>query len=220
MGILSFFQRNRANNPGVYSIINMVTGTEYIGATTQPIKARWKNHRGELISNRHRNKWLQVDWNRYGEQAFIFVVIEVVKDQDAVFVREQYWQDRGYDRAKRYNPPNRPTEKQRLYHHVDISRLLEETRERAAAEVLGTLLGAGAMKPKMRSKAMVVLFGPAGRKHVRVKPWVDAAEAAAAAIYHYNPELIDEVPDDDAPPENMRLVPVNPGRPDEHSIVI
>lgn len=106
MFILSWFFRPRSDSPGVYRIRNKVTNCVYIGGTTRPMKARWSQHIGNLKCNRHRNRRLQQDWNRYGANAFEFSVIEVIKDHDLIFERERYWQDKDYTREGRYNPKN------------------------------------------------------------------------------------------------------------------
>lgn len=92
----------------------------------------------------------------------------------------------------------------------DINRLLEEAREQGAARALGTLLGADLLVDGGRSRAMEALFGPAGRRHTRVRPWVAEAEGAARAAR----------PDELAGEEAPRVVTVNAGRPDERKLVL
>jgi len=59
----------------VYKITNIKTGTTYIGQSTA-YRNRWANHKWNLRHNRHGNKQLQEDWDKYGEEAFIYEVIE------------------------------------------------------------------------------------------------------------------------------------------------
>lgn len=92
----------------------------------------------------------------------------------------------------------------------DINRLLEEAREQATARALGNLIGAGLLPEGNRSRSMQALFGPAGRRHTRVRPWVAEAEGAARAARPDEPEA------EEAP----RVVTVSPGRPDERKLVI
>jgi hypothetical protein len=92
---------------------------------------------------------------------------------------------------------------------ADINALLANTREEATARALGVLLGSGLIVPEGRSRAMVALFGPAGRKHTRVRPWIDTAEASASAARAA-----------DAPPEDVRLVTLDAGGPNERKMVL
>ena len=105
MGILSSLFTSAKLKPGVYSITNRITGRVYIGATTKACADRWDQHRRHLTASRHHNSQLQADWDKYGERAFRFSVIEIVEDSDQVFLRERYWQERDYTEKGRYNPP-------------------------------------------------------------------------------------------------------------------
>lgn len=59
-----------------YQIKNLINGTVYIGITEREPEIRWKQHHSKLQSNSHVNYLLQTDWNKYGEKAFEFSVIE------------------------------------------------------------------------------------------------------------------------------------------------
>lgn len=111
MSILTRLFTKSINKPGVYRIRNTITGTEYIGATTKTIAFRWKQHRGNLICQRHKNLRLQRDWIKYGELAFVLEVVEVVYNPSLVFERERYWQDKDFTTKGRYNPSNNPKSK-------------------------------------------------------------------------------------------------------------
>lgn len=105
MRILTRLLPDRARHPGVYRIRNTVTGCVYIGATTRPMRARWRQHADNLRAKRHSNRRMQADWIEYGESAFVFEVVEVVRRGD-VFQRERHWQDLGFTKEGRYNPSN------------------------------------------------------------------------------------------------------------------
>ena len=53
---------------------------------------RWDCHKAQLRGNYHDNPHLQNSWNKYGEENFIFEVIEVV-DKCDIDEREKYWID-------------------------------------------------------------------------------------------------------------------------------
>ncbi len=76
---------------GIYKIENKINGKVYIGQSID-IKTRWYNHQKELNRNKHHNKHLQNAWNKYGENKFIFSIIEecAVGDIDK---REIFWID-------------------------------------------------------------------------------------------------------------------------------
>jgi len=66
----------RQNLPAAtYLIMNTINGKVYIGQSTQ-YSRRWTTHKRNLRKNKHENKHFQQDWNEYGEDAFVFEVIE------------------------------------------------------------------------------------------------------------------------------------------------
>lgn len=87
---------------GVYIIRNLVDGKVYIGSSKM-IDVRWKNHVHELRKGKHHNKYLQRAWNKHGEDAFTFDMLEECSE-DALVFRERCWlehvkpfDDRGYN---------------------------------------------------------------------------------------------------------------------------
>jgi hypothetical protein len=88
---------------GIYSITNTVTGRVYIGSTMK-FCTRWTAHRTSLRGDRHPNRQLQADWNRYGEQAFTFEIVEVVENFSLLLSKEKEWaahhEDHLYDRKR------------------------------------------------------------------------------------------------------------------------
>lgn len=78
---------------GVYQILNTVTGHFYVGSTKN-FEYRWKKHRGDLVGNRHKNSHLQAAWNKYGEENFIFRIIEKCSP-DKMREAEQFYIDQG-----------------------------------------------------------------------------------------------------------------------------
>lgn len=76
---------------GIYRIKNSINNKIYIGSTKN-IEARWAKHRALLRHNKHQNTHLQNAWNKYGENAFIFEVIEECKIEDLIN-REQFFID-------------------------------------------------------------------------------------------------------------------------------
>lgn len=66
---------------GIYCIENTVNHKKYIGMA-QDIEARWRTHKCELRNGNHINKHLQKAWNKYGENAFAFYVVEEVEKSE------------------------------------------------------------------------------------------------------------------------------------------
>lgn len=64
------------NFPGVYQIINTLTGKRYIGASSYNIGYRIKRHLTDLREGKHNNIFLLGAWKAYGESAFQTQVLE------------------------------------------------------------------------------------------------------------------------------------------------
>lgn len=76
---------------GIYIITSLVNRKVYIGQSTD-IESRWLSHKEALRGNKHQNQYLQNSWNKYGEENFIFSVLEECSE-DKLTEREQYWID-------------------------------------------------------------------------------------------------------------------------------
>ncbi len=61
---------------GVYCIRNGQNGKVYVGSTSRSLTGRQKDHLNNLRGDRHINRHLQHAWNKYGEEAFTFEVLE------------------------------------------------------------------------------------------------------------------------------------------------
>jgi group I intron endonuclease len=79
---------------GIYSIVHIESGRPYVGSAVLFFK-RWSEHRMNLRRNKHPNQRLQNFWNKYGEDAFEFKIIEVIENptKELLESREQYWID-------------------------------------------------------------------------------------------------------------------------------
>lgn len=88
---------------GVYEIIGP-GGRRYVGSAAS-FSARWSQHRRLLRAGIHHSAPLQAAWNKYGETAMLFRVVEVVNGgREARLAREQCYIDalggNGYNVAK------------------------------------------------------------------------------------------------------------------------
>lgn len=77
---------------GIYSITNMVNNKVYVGSSIN-ISKRWSGHKTSLRSRTHHSSILQSSWNKYGEQSFLFSIIEIVENPLDIIRREQFWID-------------------------------------------------------------------------------------------------------------------------------
>lgn len=104
---------------GIYLITNTTDGKQYVGSSVDMPK-RWRIHLNGLRRNTHRNIHLQRAFNRDGESAFTFTILECCSAENLT-AREQHWIDalntvqQGYNiapqagsqRGKRLTPEQR-----------------------------------------------------------------------------------------------------------------
>lgn len=102
--IMKFIFHEKANQGGIYKIVNLDNGRLYIGSTSR-FKTRAYNHYNRLLNKTHTNTFLLNDFNKCGSEAFAFEVLEVVVgDKTTLLSREQYFIDQFYDKQKQcYN---------------------------------------------------------------------------------------------------------------------
>ena len=77
---------------GIYQIRHLESSKIYVGSAVS-VRKRELDHFNELRKNKHSNSKLQRAFNKYGENAFKFEVLELVEDKTKLLEREQYWLD-------------------------------------------------------------------------------------------------------------------------------
>lgn len=77
---------------GIYKIVNKSNGRVYVGSSID-IERRWAKHRWMLYNGRHTNVHLQHAWDKYGEDAFAFTVLEEVEDGMLLATEQKYLDD-------------------------------------------------------------------------------------------------------------------------------
>ena len=77
---------------GIYKITNKLNGRIYIGSAKR-FKERWQSHVYSLRNQKHNNSFLQADFNKCGEEAFVFEVLEVTEGktkEERLLIEEVY----------------------------------------------------------------------------------------------------------------------------------
>jgi group I intron endonuclease len=89
---------------GIYTITHIETGMKYIGSTCM-FGERLNEHRRCLRQNKHHSSRLQNYWNKYGEDGFIFEVLEVIEGRDRLLEEEEKWirMEKSFDRKYGFN---------------------------------------------------------------------------------------------------------------------
>ncbi len=90
--------KERPKPAGVFQIKNTVNGKVLLGSSLN-LEGPLNSHRFMLRIGRHQNKALQEDWNTYGEDKFVFEILETVKVtgapnfnlSDELTLLEQIW---------------------------------------------------------------------------------------------------------------------------------
>ncbi len=93
---------NRGEPGGIYAIRNTANNRVYVGAASS-ISRRWHGHRARLRVGAHKNRDLQDDWFHFGEQSFVFEVLEEVQGHALLGSREVYWLDSARRGGDTYN---------------------------------------------------------------------------------------------------------------------
>lgn len=99
------YQEHRAGDAliGIYEIVNVKDGkaSSYVGSSIN-IEKRWREHRSALHARRHDNIHLQHAWDKWGENAFVFSILEEVSEGH-LMVMEQEYLDHYFHRGSCYN---------------------------------------------------------------------------------------------------------------------
>lgn len=90
---------------GLYIIINKINDNFYIGKSKN-LRKRKVCHLSGLRNNKHHNKHLQYAFNKYGEESFVFNVIEYIDDDELLDELEQFCLDEILNKENNYNSYN------------------------------------------------------------------------------------------------------------------
>ena len=87
---------------GVYEFENQHDGMAYTGGSID-IERRQKDHIRALRRRVHHCIYFQRAWDKHGEDAFVFRVIEIIEDVDMLLAAEQKRMDKRRAQGKSYN---------------------------------------------------------------------------------------------------------------------
>ena len=107
---------------GIYEIVNTVNGKRYVGSALN-FRQRWHGHRSRLNQGRHHSRHLQASWDKYGEAAFAFRIIERC-GRDTLLEREQHHIDQGCE----YNVSRTAGSPLGVKHSVEARKRMSEAR--------------------------------------------------------------------------------------------
>ncbi len=178
---------------GIYAITNILNGKRYIGSAVR-FDYRWGKHRSSLSNGNHHSAKLQRAWDKYGANAFQFLVLEIAT-RERLLEREQFWID-SLKAANDYNV--RPTAGSALGMMQS-----EETKAKIRAALVGRVHDPARVE-KMRQ-------GKTGKKHS-----LDAVEKKRMTSKgrRHTPESIQKMRERKHRPESIAKMTGKP-RPEE-----
>jgi group I intron endonuclease len=74
---------------GIYKIKNLVNDKCYYGSSKN-IEKRWRTHKNHLKNGKHHNIHLQRSWDKYGEDNFVFEVVEECDENILLELEQKY----------------------------------------------------------------------------------------------------------------------------------
>jgi len=86
----------------IYKIRNLVNDKFYVGSTVDA-RVRFQAHRRKLRAGKHQSPHMQAAWDKYGEECFIFEVVEHVGTPELLLSAEQVWLDEHVGNPYCYN---------------------------------------------------------------------------------------------------------------------
>ena len=90
---------------GIYKIVNKTNDKYYVGSSNNidGMYGRWYEHINDLRANRHDNDHLQKSWNKYGKDAFEFIIVKEVPPSKLLVEEQAYLNTASLEKEKTYN---------------------------------------------------------------------------------------------------------------------
>jgi len=71
-----YYEKNKENmKSAIYQIKNIKNNKIYIGCSTQ-LERRWRTHEGLLKKGKHKNSFLQKEYDKYGKDVFVYSILK------------------------------------------------------------------------------------------------------------------------------------------------
>lgn len=148
---------------GVYAFRNLVTGGHYVGSSVD-LATRKRVHLRTLRNGTHRSVKFLRSWQKHGEAAFEFVVLELVpREETPLRAAEQRWMDHLDVMATGYNlnpvagnvgrMPKSAEHKQRIGDARRGQKHTAESKAVIAAKALGRVSGPASAERKLKISA-------------------------------------------------------------------
>lgn len=125
-------------NSGIYRITCLANLKIYIGSTSN-FERRFKTHKTTLRNNKHRNPHLQSSFNKYGEAAFNYEIVEFC-DESSLKAVEQLWIDKTecYLREIGFNNC-RLSDRPLGYKHTEASKKIMSAKKKGVKQSLNAI---------------------------------------------------------------------------------
>jgi group I intron endonuclease len=129
---------------GIYAIVNILTGEQYIGASGN-IEDRWLNHSRKLLHGKH-NVPFQQAWDTYGSEAFKLTILEELIDPNGLGEREQFYLQQRFETkgSHEYNVAPGGIGRPRTSPRTEVVNFIIATEEMELVRAELARLGAGA----------------------------------------------------------------------------
>ena len=140
--------------PVIYKIINAVNNKFYVGSTVNSVE-RFRVHRKRLRANNHHCAHLQSAWNKYGEDKFVFVVIEEIESDEKLQAAEDVWLQEWVGKPECYNVGLRsgaPWRGARKEDHPNYGKKWAEKYKQQISETLKSKYASGYVHPRTGQK--------------------------------------------------------------------
>lgn len=166
----------------IYKIQNTNTGDFYIGSAVDFTYRKWV-HLKRLREGKHHNAILQNSWNKHGENAFLFEVIEEVFSKEELVPREQHFIDTlnpRYNICKIAGSPLGIKHSNEARLNMSIAHLGKKLSPESIAKRTAKVLGSKRTeetKEKMRNNKQCIPVIQYTLDNIFVKEWRSSSEA-------------------------------------------
>lgn len=145
-----------ASQPGIYRIVHIATGREYIGQSYRPAR-RWREHRSKLNRGIYHGPHLQAAWRKYGESAFRFEMLGNFSAEELTATEQRFINERkpAFNVAPASDSPRgvKHTEASRSNMRAGHKTLTAEQRARVSAAHIGLKQSAETIAKRNASRA-------------------------------------------------------------------